>query len=158
MEWDAIHYLAINSVRVSVSAPPVDTRLSERGRSAERRIFTQTTETKDKAARNKKTRRSDGVGTDWCRRSVRAESVCGPICAPSPGREGAASRGDSPSLSGQRHYAAVSVEQWSHPPITPNSAHFLHDSIYCQRHAGQRCFTCCHPRYNLIRHIGQSQL
>lgn len=80
MERDAIHYLAINSVRVSVSAAPVDTRLPERGRSAERRIFTQTTETKDKAERNKKTRRGDGVGTGWCCRSMRARSVCGPIC------------------------------------------------------------------------------
>lgn len=82
MEWDAIHYLAIiNSVRVSVSAPPVDTRLPERGRSAERRIFTQTTRLKTKRrGTKKKTRRGDGVGTDWCRRSVRARSVCGPIC------------------------------------------------------------------------------
>lgn len=46
-----------------------------------------------------------GVGTEVCEhgRSV------GQSVAPSPGREGAASRGDSPSLSGQRHYAAVSV-------------------------------------------------
>ncbi len=81
----------------------------------------------------------------------RGRSV-GQSVTPSPGREGAASSGDSPSLSGQRHYAAVSVEQWSHPPITPNSTHFLHRDIYCKRHAGQRCFTCCHSRYNLIRH------
>lgn len=35
----------------------------------------------------------------------------GQSLAPSPGRERAALHGDSPSLSGQRHYAAVSVEQ-----------------------------------------------
>ncbi len=40
----------------------------------------------------------------------RGRSV-GQSVTPSPGREGAASSGDSPSLSGQRHYAAVSVEQ-----------------------------------------------
>lgn len=154
MEWDAIHYLAIiNSVRVSISAPPVDTRLPERGRSAERRIFTQTTRLKTK---RRGTKKKQVEVTVWAQTG--AAEVCehgrsvGQSVAPSPGREGAASRGDSPSLSGQRHYAAVSVEQWSHPPITPNSAHFLHRDIYCQRHAGQRCFTCCHPRYNLIRH------
>lgn len=61
----------------------------------------------------------------------------GQSVAPSPDRAGADSRGDSPSLSGQRlrHCAAVSVEQSSHPPITPKSAHFLHRDIHCQRHA-----------------------
>jgi len=34
----------------------------------------------------------------------------GQSLVPSPGREGAALHGDSPSLSGQRHYAAVSVD------------------------------------------------
>lgn len=83
--------------------------------SAERRIFTQTTETKDKATQNKKKNTSR-----WWWAQTGAAEVCelgrsvGQSLAPSPGREGAALHGDSPSLSGQRHYAAVSVEQWSH--------------------------------------------
>lgn len=93
--------------------------------SAERRIFTQTTETKDKATQNKKKHIEVMVGTDWCCRSVRARSVCGPIF----GAESWQGRSSIARwLTFSVRTAALCCGECG-AVITPNSDHFLHRDI-----------------------------